>query len=218
MGKLVPMRILAVFLGVLSLAIGSFAEDRSKEEVAYYMGWIGCPKPVLNCDIAYRTNYLEATYKGKSVLLYSFDAGNFANGPDLPRLTAELQSLHRYRTNSTNPFLVIGFTRGFLWAASSGEVQTPKEIEEVSRFPIVNLNNKWDHSLGEPFELLLEPGGILIDTNGIICAIFLHRMTEQDFKSIHSIPAWNEKVHDPPQRSIAKKKLQTSPPAKSGNE
>jgi hypothetical protein len=148
---------------------------------------------------------MEATYKGKQTLLYSFDAGNFVSSANLPRLTEELQSLHQVRTNLTNSLAVIGFTRGVQWTPGFGTTNVPKEIDELSRFLVINLNNKrGENALGEPYELLMSPSGILIGTNGIICAVFLHPMTANDFKSIASIPAWEGPPHKPPRRGSEK--------------
>jgi hypothetical protein len=81
----------------------------------------------------------------------------------------------------------------------------PKELDELSRFPVVNLNNKrGENALGEPYEMLMLPGGILIGTNGIICSVFLHPMTAKDFKSISSIPAWVGPPLEAPRRDTEK--------------
>ena len=183
------------------------AEERSQEEVAYYAGWVGCKPPPIYLDQSDRTNYAEASYKGKRVLLYSFDAGNFVDSANLPRLTLELQALQHARTNSATGFVVIGFTRGLLWSPCLGTTNLPKEIDAVSRFPIVNLNNKrHENALGEPYELLMSPGGILIGTNGIICSVFSKNMTEQDFKSLDSFPEWQGPQRSPLERKTDGKK------------
>lgn len=184
-------------LVMLVIAVSALAQERSAEDAVYYQKWVGCKPLPFSCDQSDRTNYMEATHKGKQTLLYSFYAGNFVNSANLPRLTEELQSLHQVRTNLTNPFAVIGFTRGVQWTPCFGTTNVPKEIDELSRFPVINLNNKrGENALGEPYELLMNPGGILIGTNGVICAVFLHPMTANDFKSISSIPAWVGPPHE----------------------
>jgi hypothetical protein len=203
-----PPKLLKHLLPVLAMVViadYARAQERSAEDAVYYKKWVGCKAPPISFDRSDRTNYMVATVKGKQVLLYSFDAGNFVDQPDFPRLTDELQSLHRVRTNLANPFVVIGYSRGVLWNPTLGMVQIPKEIEEASRFPIVNLNNKrHENALGEPYDLLLSPGGILVGTNGIICSVFLQPMTPDDFKSIVSIPAWLGPPHEPPRRDSEK--------------
>ena len=195
------MKPLLSILAVAVIAVSTLAQERSAEDAAYYKKWIGSKAPPIKCDQSDRTNFMEANYKGKQILLYGFDAGNFVDGPDLPRLTKELQSLHEVRTGLTSSFAVIGFTRGVQWTPCFGSTNVPKEIDELSRFPVINLNNKrGENALGEPYELLMSPSGILIGTNGIICAVFLHPMTANDFKSIASISACPEPPHEPSRR------------------
>jgi hypothetical protein len=199
------MKCFLIMLVVATVDICTFAQERSAEDAAYYKKWVGSKAPPIKFDQSDRTNYMAATLKGKQVLLYSFDAGNFVNSANMPRLMEELQSLQRVRTNLVNPFIVIGYSRGVLWGPLRGERPIPKEIEEVSRFPIVNLNNKrHENALEEPYELLMHPGGILVGTNGIVCSVFLDSMTPDDFKSIPSIPAWNGPAHKPPRRGSEK--------------
>lgn len=196
------MKHLLSALAILVISISTLAQEHSAKDVAYYNNWVGCKAPPINFDQSDRTNFMPAILKGKQVLLYSFDAGNFVNSANLPRLTEELQSLHRVRTNLANLFIVIGYSRGVLWGPLRGTKQLSKEIEETSRFPIVNLNNKRHvNALDEPYELLMSPNGILVGTNGIICSIFVHSMTPDDFKSIASIQAWEGPPHEPPRRS-----------------
>ncbi len=185
----------------MAAATGAFGQERSQDDETYYKGWIGCKAPPIRFDRSDRTNYALATYEGKKVLLYSFDAGNFAREPDFPRLTDELQSLQRIRTKATEPFFVIGYTRGVLWNPVLGLRHFPQKLDQASRFPIVNLNNKRDeNALGEPYDLLDSPGGILIGTNGIICGVYLHPPTERDFRAIASTPAWAGPPRKPPQK------------------
>jgi len=197
------MKFLLSILAVAAIAVSTLAEEQSAEDSAYYQKWIGCKAPPITFDQSDRTNYVETIQKGKQTLLYSFDAGNFVDSANLPRLTAELQSLHQVRTNLTNSFAVIGFTRGVQWTPCFGTTNVPKGLDELSRFPVVNLNNKRG-ALGEPYEMLMLPGGILIGTNGIICSVFLHPMTTKDFKSISSIPALAGPPHEAPRRGSEK--------------
>jgi hypothetical protein len=195
------MKHLFGLLATIAVATKAFAQERSPDDETYYKSWIGCKAPPIRFDRSDRTNYAQATYDGKRLLLYSFDAGNFARMPDLPRVTDELQSLHRVRTKASEPFFVIGYTRGVLWNPVLGLKDIPKKLDQASRFPIVNLINKRDeNALGEPYGLLDSPGGILIGTNGIICAVFLHPLTEKDFQAVASTPAWAGPPRDPPQK------------------
>ena len=189
-------------LAIVAVAVSALAQERDPSDEGYYKSWVGCKVPMIHFDHSDRTNYAEATYKGKKVLLYSFDAGNFARAPDFSKLTDELESLRWVRTKLAEPFVVVGYTRGVVWNPVLGLDHIPKKLERASRFPIVNLNNKRDeNALGEPFELLESPGGILIGTNGIICAVFLHSLSEADFRAIASTPAWTGPPHEPPRRT-----------------
>lgn len=66
-------------LVLAAVALCAFAQERSTEDVAYYNKWIGCKAPPIKFDPSDRTNYMAASLKGKQVLLYGFDAGNFVN-------------------------------------------------------------------------------------------------------------------------------------------
>ena len=80
--------------------------------------------------------------------------------------------------------------------------QIPEKIEKISRFPIVNLNSRNEnYALIEPYVLLRRPGGILIDENGIICKLFLRKMTFQDFKESLITEAWRRQIKVPPQNT-----------------
>jgi hypothetical protein len=188
---------------IVSIAMSAFGQERDPTDEAYYKKWVGCKAPPVHFDSSDRTNYAEATYKGRKVLLYGFDAGNFARLPDFSRLTNELESLRQVRAKLAEPFAVVGYSRGVLWNPFFGMKGMPKKLERASRFPIVNLNNKRDdnaNALGEPLELLESPGGILVGTNGIICAVFLHNLTEADFQAIAATRDWTGPPHEPPPR------------------
>ena len=83
------MKYYLVTITLVALAVNAIAQERSKEDVTYYKHWIGCKAPPFNCDQSDRTNYMETSYKGKKVFLYSFDAGNFVDSPNLPPAVSE---------------------------------------------------------------------------------------------------------------------------------
>jgi len=189
---------------VISLvALSANGGEQPPEIVKYYDQWLGCKAPPLQFDQSDRAQYAESSYKGKRVLFYSFDAGNFCDLPNMPALLQELSALHNVQATASVPLYVIGYTRGTMWSPCLAELvtnQIPVEIEEVSRFPVVNLNNKrGKNALGEPYDLLATgPSAILIGTNGIICKIFPHAMTKSDFKTAVIAPPWTEPVQEPP--------------------
>lgn len=184
-------------------ALAATGAERPPEIVRYYDQWVGCKAPPIQFDQSDRTQYAESSYRGKRILLYSFDAGNFCDSPNMPALLKELTALQEVRSAATEPLYVIGFTRGTMWSPCLAELATnqiPKEVDEVSRFPVVNLNNKRDEgALGEPYELLKSgPSAILIGTNGVICRIFPHPMTEVDFRVAVSASPWTAAMQAPP--------------------
>ncbi|MGD9874884.1 MAG: hypothetical protein AB7T27_11550 [Kiritimatiellia bacterium] len=161
--------------------------------------WIGCKAPPIQLDSSDRSQYAEQTYKGKKVLLYSFDAGNFVDAPDMVKLLNRLESLQKVRKESKQPFSVIGYTRGIMFSPCLPEISLPEEIDSISHFPVVNLNNKrGNNNLGEPYNLLKETSGILIGTNGIICHIFTTEMDEEEFREADMISAWEGPMKEPP--------------------
>jgi hypothetical protein len=193
-------------LAVAVCALAATGADRPPEIVRYYDQWIGCKAPPIQFDQSDRTQYAESSYRGKRVLLYSFDAGNFCDAPNMPALLKGLTALHESRSAVTEPLHVIGYTRGTMWSPCLAELTTnqiPREIDEVSHFPVVNLNNKRDEgALGEPYELLkCGPSAILIGTNGLICKIFPHPMTEVDFKVAVSASPWTAEMKEPPEET-----------------
>ena len=198
-----------IFIGKFMIgfiALSANGRECPPEIVRYYEQWVGCKAPPIKFDQSDRTRYAESSYKGKRILLYSFDAGNFCDAPNLPALTKELSELQKVRATSTESLYVIGYTRGLLWSPCLGELgthQMPQKIDELSRFPVVNLNNKRDeNAMGEPYELLkLGPSAILIGTNGVICKIFPHRMTERDFSAAMTAARWNSTIREPPKET-----------------
>lgn len=193
-----------LWLVALMTVLSAHGGERAPEIIKYYDEWIGCHAPSIHFDRSDRIEYAETSYKGKKTLLYSFDAGNFCDAPDLPVLIDELTSLQKARQSLPEPVCVVGYTRGIMiWAPylMNGESnKIPDEIDEVSRFPIVNLNNKRDDgALGEPYELLKSgPGAIVVGTNGIICKIFTHPMNETDFREALAAPVWTGPMKEPP--------------------
>lgn len=183
----------------LAVSLSSTHGELTNTEADSRAQWIGCKAPPLQFDSSDRSQYAEEGYKGKKVLLYSFDAGNFVDAPDMDKLQARLESLQRVRSESKHPFYIIGYTRGIMFSPCLEGVELPKEIDDSSHFPVVNLNNKrGGYRLGEPYNLLEEPSGILIGTNGIICRIFGSEMDEEDFREADRTSAWEAPMKEPP--------------------
>ena len=101
-------------VGLISL--GANAGGRAPEIVRYYDQWIGCKAPPIQFDQSDRIQYAEPNYNGKRVLLYSFDAGNFCDAPNMPALLKELTALQNARAAAAGTLYVIGYTRGLMWS------------------------------------------------------------------------------------------------------
>ena len=195
------MKRIAAMVVCIASAVGLAYGQRQPEIVEYYQQWLGCKAPAIRFDRSDRTDVAERDYKGKKVLLYGLDSGNFADNPNMEQLLTELRELAEVKEQEKNPFHVICYTRGLVLA---GKLATPltDEVAKLTQFPWVNLNNKHgDNALGEPYELLHYPGGILIDTNGLICRIYPSAMRKKDFLDAASAPAWSKALVQPPKQT-----------------
>ena len=76
-----------------------------------------------------------SSFRGKRVLLFSFDAGNFNRGPDEQALLANLRALDKaIKTVGRDKLAVVGFTQGmqFIWPKSA---EAGRGTREVVEFP-----------------------------------------------------------------------------------
>lgn len=188
---------IAFCVASVALAYG----QRQPEIAAYYQQWLGCEAPAIRFDRSDRTDVAERDYKGKKVLLYGLNSGDFANSPKMEQLLTELKELAEVWNSTTKPFYIICYTRGLVLAGSLA-APLSDEVKSLTRFPWVNLNNKHgDCALGEPYEMLHYPGGILIDTNGVICRIYPNTMRKRDFLDAADAPAWDKAMVVPPKHT-----------------
>jgi hypothetical protein len=176
-----------------------------KNTMDYYNQWIGCKAPpirFIECD---RLEYMKDSPKGKKNFFYSFNSGDFVNGPNEEKLLAELVSLKKALSQASETVIVLGFTYGAMFSPclnNEGSV-IPKNIEELTRFPVINLNSRRDDSLlGEPYILLKRCGAIVIDKNGIITKIISHPLSEKDFMEAIKSPQWQGEIKQPPRNDI----------------
>src|ERR1035437_9638588 len=193
--------IIAFGLGCRSL---SERESVQKETQTYYAQWVGVQAPEFNADVKDRNkgNPLQIQdYRGKRLLLYSFDAGNFVERPDESALVTQLGALNRIWNHSTNDSAIIGFTYGAMFFLP-GFQEPPLDVKALTDFPVVNNTII---QLDEPYNLLQRwPGAILIDRNGIIVEICPQAMTEKQLAEVVSRPDWKGKPRslpksDPPE-------------------
>jgi hypothetical protein len=194
-------QIITVIILTMLFSFNTSLAEPSNDKIDYYNQWIGCKAPpirFIECD---RLEYMEGSPKGKKTLLYSFDAGDFVYEPNEELLLAELVNLKKALSQAPETVIVLGFTYGAMFSPCLNNNGTviPKSIEELSRFPIINLNSRHDDSvLGEPYILLKRCGAIVIDHNGVITKIISHRLSEKDFiEAIDSQP-WKGEMKQPP--------------------
>jgi hypothetical protein len=209
LGKICRLLAFAVLLLVTmySVSLAQNCESSLGElKKQYYSNWIGVQAPDLGPNFIDRNNGPQikiASYKGKRVLLYSFDTGNFVNGPGKEEQDAIFQLLYKAidlrNEVGREKFEVIGFTKGFGMFFQLPEDQIPEEeknnVKRWKEIPLVNCNNR---NFPEPYSILESPGGIIIDRKGIIQEIIPRTMTEAEIRKAATAPDWDKPVNPAP--------------------
>jgi len=126
-------RILTTVL-CFAAVVGTVSGQRSPEIAAYYQQWLGCKAPPLQFDRSDRSDFAELDYRGKKVLLYGLDSGDFANSPDMEQLLTELRELADVRKQENDPFSIICYTRGLVLAGKLAAPST-EELANLTQFP-----------------------------------------------------------------------------------
>jgi hypothetical protein len=155
-----------------------------------YPRWIGAKAPDLGPNgvdrIEGQTIKLD-DHKGKRILLYSFDTGNFVKGPSEEEQIAILQLLYKaldIRDKvGRNKFEIIGFTRGYWFWDIPPDNELPEDQKHLLRFKDLLLVNT-NRVLPEPYDLLRQPGCIVIDRNGIIREFIPRALTEEEIRRV----------------------------------
>jgi hypothetical protein len=175
-------------------------EARRAQVKEYYPTWVGVRAPELG-QAGRDHDDMPVTlssFRGKRVLLFSFDAGNFNRGPDEQALLANLRALDKaIKTVGRDKLAVVGFTQGmqFIWP------RAPKpdgELGRLSDFPMVSAIATARRKFNEPYNLMLEPGAILIDSQGILRAFYDHRLTERELLDAVAMGDWDKAVRPAP--------------------
>lgn len=154
----------------------SAAQDRHKQ------CFIGKKAPEFNPRIRDRVHGSSIsldTYKGKWLLLYSFNAGNFVEGRPESDIAKDLSELNSFVKTVNDPISIVGFTRGVVFFFPNAELSP--EIKKLSEFPVVNLNNR-NLPLQSPYDVLKRPSGILINPEGEIERIISSELGEKDYQ------------------------------------
>lgn len=164
----------------------------------YYANWIGVPAPDFGVTVRDRIHGLEvdlANLNGKRVLLYSFEAGDFVNAPKEDALLQELKALNTALAKSVGTNVaIVSFTYGAMFFLS----EPPPCIQELARFPVVNLTSI-GRDLCQPYRVLCMPSAIVVDGNGIIIDVFLGPMTASRFTKAVQEPDWSKPTRPIPQ-------------------
>ena len=139
-----------------------------------------------------------SSFRGKRVLLFSYDAGNFNRAPDQNAVLANLRALDKaIKTVGREKLAVVGFTQGmqFIWPRAP---RPEGELGRLSDFPIISAIPTAIRKFNEPYNLMLEPGAILIDSKGILRAFYDHPLTEQELLDAVALTDWDKPVRPNP--------------------
>ena len=103
------------------------------------------------------------------MLLLSFDAGNFNRARDEKALLATLRALDKAsKTVGRDKLAIVGFSQGDQFVFPGP--RPPGELGQLTDFPVVSAIPTRRRKFNEPYNLLLQPGAILIDGQGVLRA------------------------------------------------
>jgi hypothetical protein len=176
------------------------AEARQAQIKEYYSKWVGVQAPELGQAARDRDGkpVTLAFFRAKRVLLFSFDAGDLHRAPDEKALLANLRALDKaIRNVGCENLVVVGFTEGTQFV-SPGALKPDGELGELSDFPMVSAITTAFRKFNEPYNLLLQPGAILIDSEGILRAFFEHPLTERELLDAVALTDWGEPMRPIP--------------------
>ncbi len=175
-------------------------EARQAQIKEYYRKWVGVQAPELGQAPRDRDGKPVnlASFRGKRVLLFSFDAGDPYRAPDEKALLANLRALDKaIRSVGRENLAVVGFTKGMQFV-SPGALKPDGELEELSDFPMVSGVSTAFRKFSEPYNLMLEPGAILIDSEGILLAFYDHPLTERELLDAVALTDWGKPARQIP--------------------
>lgn len=182
------------------LTIEAMEAAKAQERRDYYARWVGVAAPELGSNVHDRLRGPAVRlkqFRGKKTLLFSFDSGNFVYGADDNAFPENLRTLDRaIRDLEGVEVSVVGFTLGVMFFFPNVDISD--EIRRLSNFPVVNCRAAASPDSPGPYHLLKRPGGIVIDRNGIIQAIFTEAMTERQIRFALAAPDWDEPIRPAP--------------------
>jgi hypothetical protein len=189
----------AAFGGISSQVMSRGTDIRAQMK-EFYGRWVGVRAPELGQAGRDQGGKLVtlSSFRGKRVLLFSFDAGEFGRAADEKALLANLRALDRaINTAGRDKVAVIGFTQGmqFVWPTAR---KPEGELGKLSDFPVVSASSTALRKFNDPYNLMLQPGAILIDSQGILRAFYDHPLTERELVDAVALGDWDKPVRPVP--------------------
>lgn len=177
------------------------ARPFSKDERAYYKKWVGVPAPAIGPTAQLGMNGPRITieeFRGKRLLLFSFDSGNFVGGGrPIEQVAEELNAVNKAVSDAgADRLAAVGFTEGTEFFFPEDGLSEPMlALRRLPKFPLAPITNR---HFKEPYSMLLRPGGIVIDRNGIIIAVYPRPMNPDEIAATSRLPDWSGPTQTPP--------------------
>jgi hypothetical protein len=199
--RLMALAIAFLVAPPLVLAQAGEPDEGSRARIqAYYSGWVGVRAPEIGESGRDHNDkpVSLAAFRGRRVLLFSFDAGNFNRAPDEEVVLATLRALDKaVEAAGRDKLAVVGFTQGmaFVWP------DAPKpggELGRLSNFPVISAISSVNRKFNEPYNLLLQPGAILIDGKGVLRTFYDHPPSERELLDAVALADWDKPVRPAP--------------------
>lgn len=182
----------------LSAQSNSTLTDNERE---YYAKWIGVRAPVISSSAKAGLDgppIRIEDFRGRRLFLFSFDAGNFvADGPPTEKIAADLESVNRMLKDAghTNT-AAVGFTEGVCFFFPEDKLS--EQMRQLRRIPVFPIANTTNRRFGEPYNLLCRPGGIVIDRNGVILAVYPHKVSPAEITGVADLRDWTGETRTAP--------------------
>ncbi len=197
-----------IFSLTIACATGSALQAQStrpfsKDERTYFKKWIGVPAPSIGPAARTGMNGPSITieaFRGKRLLLFSFDAGNFVGGGrPLDQIADDLVAVNKVLADAgAGRFAAVGFTEGTQFFFPEDGLSEPMlALRHLPKFPLAPITNR---HFKEPYSMLLRPGGIVIDRNGIIIAVYPRPMKPDEIAAVSGLPDWTGPAGQSPQQ------------------
>jgi hypothetical protein len=175
-------------------------EQQSRE---YYSQWVGVRAPEFPSPLTDRRDDGKMLrirdFRGKRLLLFSFDAGDFVDGPrDEGALIEQLTALREIKEERlTTNVAVIGFTYGPAFFMPG--VDNPSYVTNTVGLPVVNNNSLRRTPLPEPYHLLQRwPSLVVIDKYGTIVRVCSPPLARSNTLEALSTKDWSAPLRSPP--------------------